>query len=97
MDRQGIHVRTQSDRRPIAGSEDADHTSLANVAMILTAEFGKLAGDEFGGMVLLEAKFGVCVQVLPPGGHFAVKQIDEMWNLHCGHLRTGCANAEGQL
>jgi hypothetical protein len=22
------------------------------------------------------------VQVLPPGGHFAVKQIDEMWNLH---------------
>jgi hypothetical protein len=39
----------------------------------------------------------VRVQVLPPGGHFALKQIDEMWNLHCGHLRRGCANAEGQL
>ena len=24
----------------------------------------------------------VRVQILPPGGHFAVKQIDEMWNLH---------------
>jgi hypothetical protein len=32
--------------------------------------------------MLLEAKLGVGVQVLPPGGHFAVKQIDEMWNLH---------------
>jgi hypothetical protein len=27
------------------------------------------------------------VQVLPPGGHFAVKQIDEMWDLHIGRLR----------
>jgi hypothetical protein len=24
----------------------------------------------------------MCVQVLPPGGHFAVKQIDEVWDLH---------------
>jgi hypothetical protein len=32
--------------------------------------------------MLLEAKLGMCVQVLPPGGHFAVKQIDEMWDLH---------------
>jgi hypothetical protein len=42
----------------------------------LATEFGKLAG-----------KLGVCVQVLPPGGHFAVKQIDEMWNLHDGRLK----------
>ena len=32
--------------------------------------------------MLLEAKLGVCMEVLPPSGHFAVKQLDEMWNLH---------------
>src|SRR5262249_46391280 len=42
----------------------------------------KLAGDEIGRAVLLEAKLGVCMQVLPPGGHVAMKQIDEMWDLH---------------
>jgi hypothetical protein len=61
--------------------------------MNLAAELGKFAGDEFGGAVLPEAKLGMCVQILPPGGHFAVKQIDEMWNLHGGRLygmlRTG--------
>src|SRR5262249_20630391 len=56
---------------------------LANVAMNLTAE---LAGDEFGHAMLLEAKLRRCVQVLPLGGHFAVKQIDEMWDLHDGRL-----------
>jgi len=54
--------------------------------MNLTAEFGKFAGDELGRAMLLEAKLGVCVQVLPPGRHFAVKQIDEMWNLHSEQL-----------
>jgi hypothetical protein len=32
--------------------------------------------------MLLEPKLGMCVQVLPPGGHVVVKQIDEMWDLH---------------
>ena len=39
-------------------------------------------GGTIAGAVLLEAKLGVGVQVLPPGSHFAVKQIDEMWDLH---------------
>jgi len=60
--------------------------------MNLAAKFGKLAGDKLGRAMLLEAKLGVCVQVLPPGGHFAVKQIDEMWNLHIGRLRHGYTN-----
>jgi hypothetical protein len=37
---------------------------------------------KLGYAVLLEAKLGVCVQFLPLGGHFAVKQIDEMRDLH---------------
>jgi hypothetical protein len=48
----------------------------------LTAELGKLAGDELGRAMLLEAKLGVRVQVLPPGGHFAVKCFDAIGNLH---------------
>jgi hypothetical protein len=64
------------------GSENADHTGLANVAMDLAAEFSKFAGDKLGRAMLLEAKFGVCVQIVPPRGHVVVKQIDEMWNLH---------------
>jgi hypothetical protein len=46
--------------------------------------------------MLLKAKLGVCVQVLPPGGHFAVKQIDEMWDLHGEQLRdkrTNCPDS----
>jgi hypothetical protein len=50
--------------------------------MIVATKFGKLAGDKLGPVMLLEAKHGMCVQVLPPGGHFAVKQIDEVWDLH---------------
>jgi hypothetical protein len=55
--------------------------------MNLAAELGKLASDEPGRAMRLEAKLRVCVQVLPPGGHAAVKQIDEMWNLHGEQLR----------
>ena len=61
--------------------------------MNLAAKFGKLAGDKVGRAMLLEAKLGVCMQVLPPGGHFAVKQIDEMWHLHIGRLRHPCTNS----
>jgi hypothetical protein len=32
--------------------------------------------------MLLEAKLGVCVQVLPPGGQVVVKCLDAIWNLH---------------
>jgi hypothetical protein len=46
--------------------------------MNLAAELGKLPGDKLGSPVLLEAKLGVRVQVLPPSGHFAVKQSDKM-------------------
>jgi hypothetical protein len=44
--------------------------------MNLASKFGQLAGNELGRAMLLEAKLGVCVQILPPGGHFAVEQID---------------------
>jgi hypothetical protein len=55
--------------------------------MDLTAEFGKLAGDEVGRAMLLETKLGMGVKVAAPSGHFAVKQIDEVWDLHDERLR----------
>jgi hypothetical protein len=73
MDREGVHIRPQSDRGTIAGSEYANHAGPADVAMNLAAKFGELPGDKLGRAMLLEAKLGVCVQVLPPGGHFAGK------------------------
>jgi hypothetical protein len=47
--------------------------------------------------VLLEAKLGVCVQVMPPGGHFAVKQIDEVWDLHGEQLHDKRTNSTPRL
>ena len=93
---QGIHISPQSDRGAIAGSENADDTGLADIAMNLTAELGKLAGDELGRAMLLEAKLGVCMQVLPPAGHFAVKCFDAISNLHREDLdcRMGCSEAK---
>jgi hypothetical protein len=78
VDRQGIHARSQSDRWAIAGPKNADYTGFADVAMNVATKFGKLAGDKLGRAMLLEAKLRMCVQVLPPGGHVAVKQIDEV-------------------
>jgi hypothetical protein len=78
----------------MAGSENADHTGFADVAVNLAAKFSKLACDKFGRAMLLEAKLGVPVQVVPPRGHVAVNHIDEMWNLHIGRLRYGCINSE---
>jgi hypothetical protein len=78
----GRAVCSQSDRGTIAGSEHANHTGLANVAMNLAAKLGKLAGDEVGCSVLLETEFGVFMEVSAPSGHLAVKPFDEMWDQH---------------
>jgi hypothetical protein len=64
VNRQGIHICPQPYRGAVASFENPDHTGLANVAMDLTGEFGKLARDERRCSVLLEAKLGMCVQVL---------------------------------
>jgi hypothetical protein len=70
---------------------------LADIAMDLASKFSKLASDELGRAMLLEAKLGVCMQVLPPGGHFAVKQFDEMWNLRGEPLHDKRTNSTPRL
>ena len=75
-------MRPQSNRQAIAGSKNADHTGFADVAMNLAAELSKLACDELRRAMLLETEFWMRMDVAAPGGHFAVKQIDQMWDLH---------------
>src|SRR5262249_21006394 len=82
VDRHCIHICAQPYGGAVAGSKNANHTRLANVAMNLAAELSKLASDEVGCSLLLEAKLGMRVEVVAPRGHFAVNQIDEMWDLH---------------
>jgi hypothetical protein len=90
-------IRSQSDRRAIAGPKHANRAGLAHVAMDLAAKFGKLASDELRRAMLLEAKVGVCMQVSPPGGHFAVKQIDEIWDLRDEPLHDKHTNSTPRL
>ena len=83
--------------RPLPVLRTPTTPSLADVAVNLAAELGKLAGDKLGRAMLLEAKLGVCVQVMPPGGHFAVKQIDEVWDLHGEQLHDKRTNSTPRL
>jgi hypothetical protein len=62
--------------------------------MNLAAKFSELACDKLGRAVLLETELGVGVKVAAPSGHFAVKQIDEMWDLHDERLRDGMLKFE---
>ena len=72
LDRQAIHVGAQPDRaRRIAGAQPADDAGLADPAEHLAAEFGELLRDEIGGPLLLEAKLGMGVDVVPPFRQFA--------------------------
>jgi hypothetical protein len=64
-----------SARSPIDGPWPVLRTPTPPVLpMYLTTELGRA--------MLLEAKLGVGVQVLPPGGHVIVKCLDEILNLH---------------
>jgi hypothetical protein len=93
MDWQGVHI---GDRRAIAGPKYANHARLADVAMNLATELLKLAGDELGRAMLLEAKLGMGVKVVAPTGHVSVIQIDKMWNLH-GERLHGMLKFEATL
>jgi hypothetical protein len=66
VDRQ--RIRAQSDRGSIAGRKHANHARFADIAMNLATELSMLACDKLERAMLFEAKFGACVQVLPPGG-----------------------------
>jgi hypothetical protein len=80
-------IGSQSDRGTIAGPKHADHTGLADIAMNLAAELGKLADDELGRALRFKTEFGVGMQVVAPRRHLVVKCLDAIWNLHSDCFR----------
>ena len=82
FDRQGIHVRSQPDRRPIAGLQYADDPRLADVAMNRAAELSELLRHEIRGAMLLEAELGMCMQILAPCCQISVKSLDAIDDVH---------------
>ena len=69
LHRQRVHVGAQADRGlPVAVPQHADDAGLADAAMHLDAPFLRAFGDEVGGAVLLQAQFGMGVDVVADGG-----------------------------
>ena len=68
MHRQRVHISAQADRGlAVAIPQHADDAGLADTAMHLDAPFLEFPGDEVGGAVLLQAQFGVGVDVVADG------------------------------
>ncbi len=64
-DRQRIHVRPQAEPpRAVALAEDADHAGAADPFVHFVAPAAQAFGDQRGGASLLEAQFGMGVDVL---------------------------------
>jgi hypothetical protein len=69
-DRQRVDVRAQADGA-VAGAvlDDADDARGPQAAVDRDAPVGELPGDEVRGALLLEAQFGMGVDVAPDGGN----------------------------
>jgi len=61
-DGQRVHVRARQDRGALAVFQDADDAGAAEAGDRI-AERGEFVRDELGGLVLLEAEFGMPVQL----------------------------------
>jgi hypothetical protein len=66
-DRQGIHIRPQSDRTPrsACAPKRSDDTGLPQPTVHIDAPFPETIGDEIGCPNLLETEFGMRVDVTP--------------------------------
>ncbi len=73
-----IGSASMSARRPmlraaVADAQPPDDAGAADAAMHLAAEGGKLLGHQRRRALLLEAQFGMGVDVAPPGGEVVVE------------------------
>ncbi|MCY1188403.1 hypothetical protein D9M73_295080 [compost metagenome] len=65
VDRQGVHVGAQTQAAAaIACAQHADHAGAANTGVHLIAPLAEQACHQGGGAPLLEAEFGVGVDIL---------------------------------
>ena len=92
LDRQGVHVRAQADRRTgTAPTYDRDDASAADTGVnLVTADGAQLLGDERSGLVLLETELGPLVQVASPSRELVVVLGDAVDDRHgCAPGRLG--------
>ena len=72
QDRQRVHVGAQADRGlAVAVTQHADHAGIADAPMHLDAPFLQLLRDDVGGAMLLQAEFGMGMDVLADVGQLA--------------------------
>lgn len=62
-DRQGVHVGTEQDRRPVPVGQHADHPGSADPLVDLVAVFPEPGGHQRRGAVLLMGQLGIGVQI----------------------------------
>jgi hypothetical protein len=75
VDRQGIHIGADADRRSVAVTELPDDTGFADAGTnVDAADFAQGFRDQLGGSHFLERKFGVGVNLAPQTG-----SIQERW------------------
>jgi hypothetical protein len=66
--RQGIHICAQAYRPGLVTDlEDANDSGLANASGHLNAEFLQLGGHECSRALFLQTKFGMGMNITPPG------------------------------
>src|SRR5579864_218438 len=76
-DRQAVHIGPEADRaRRIAGAQTPDDAGFADAASDLDAKLLELLRDELGRAGLLEAEFGLRMDVAPPAGQLVVSGDD---------------------
>src|SRR3546814_16043477 len=80
-------VGAQADRpAAIAGLQHSDDAGTTEAAMHLDAPFRQLGRHHVAGALLLEAEFGMGVQVAPPFGHLRrseERRVGKEWVSTC--------------
>jgi hypothetical protein len=80
-----VRVGPQTHRaRRITDPKPANDTRLADPAMDLAAELGKLRGHQIGGAPFLEPEFGMSMNVAPQARQIVVNLRDAVYDLHGG-------------
>ena len=71
LDRQGVHIRSQSHNRPrFAAFQGADNAGVSNLRLdFVKAQVTQVFRDECGSPELTVRQFRVGVNIAPPGDH----------------------------
>jgi hypothetical protein len=87
--RQRVHVGAQADRGTLADAQRADDTGAGEAAVHVDAEAGQALGDEHRGLVLLERRLRMRMQMLPPRRHLRLQASQLFDRRHRSSLHAG--------